>query len=174
MADGIDEIKLEEIEKVDQPKPKKRGLFSRKPKAPAIDEPIEIEAELAAPGADPKFLRRRLDAAIKKAIATLEIDDHLLELMTAYQVAVEYVDQVEAARDVQGYVNDRLRGYVGSLRLDQAMKYTRAKSIVALVRGEPRKLAIVATIRGKQQFLRKWEAEARGYFVINIGDNANA
>lgn len=174
MADGIDEIKLEEVDGTDKPKTKKGGLFGRKKKKVAITPTVEIEAELAAPGADPKFLKRRLDSAITKAISTLEVDDHLLELATAYHDADTYDLATAAAREVQGYVNDRLRGYVGSLRLDQAMKYTRAKSIVAIVRGKPRELAIIATVRGKQQFLRSWEAEARGYFIVKIGENANA
>lgn len=151
MAEIIEEIKIAEVD---------------------IEAP-EVEKELA-PGVDRKLMRRRLDSAIKSAIPTLEVDDHLLELAELYHDAVEYDAQRDAARDLQQYVSERVQDYSRKLKLDKSMKYTRARSICAVVMGEPRAIAITVTVRGKQQLFRKWEAEVRGYFVIKLGEFSDA
>ncbi len=151
MAEVIEEIKLAEVD----------------PSAP------EIEKEAAA-GVDRKHMLRRLNSAIKKAIPTLEIDDHLNELAADYAEAVDYDQARTASRELEGYVNDRLEGYASSLRNRQNLKYTKARTVCAAVMGEPRTVAIVLTVWGKQQFLRKWEAEVRGYFVIKLGEYSDA
>lgn len=148
-------------------KTKPANVLQEITEAPAV----EIDAGALTAGTDPGLMRRRLHAALSKCIPTLEVDEHVYELAFAYKGETNYADRHRIRNELAGYVCNRIQDFAQTLRLGQAMKYTRARAFIGTQKDDPQTLGIVATASGKSRFFGKWEAETSVFFTIELGDS---
>lgn len=132
--------------------------------------PDLTSAELTA-GTDPGLMRRRLHSALRKCVPTLEVDEHVYDLAFAYKGADDFKTRQRHREELAAYICNRIQDFAQTLKLGQAMKYTRAECYIGTDKDDPHTLGIVATAAGRQRFFGKWEAETSVFFTIELGDS---